>query len=112
MSFLTLSQVGKSFGGPPVVDQVSLEVPRGEFFSLLGPSGCGKTTLLRMIAGFETPDSGTIAIDGEVMNRVPPHLRLRAPTIRGPRNSRSKIWGRATPIHTNSWPPSSSTPRM
>jgi len=75
MSFLTLSQVGKSFGGPPVVDQVSLEVPRGEFFSLLGPSGCGKTTLLRMIAGFETPDSGTIAIDGEVMNRVPPHMR-------------------------------------
>jgi spermidine/putrescine transport system ATP-binding protein/putrescine transport system ATP-binding protein len=58
-----------------VVDRVSLDVPRGEFFSLLGPSGCGKTTLLRMIAGFETPDSGTIAIDGEVMNAVPPHLR-------------------------------------
>jgi len=75
MSFLSLSQVSKSFGGPPVVDRVSLEVPRGEFFSLLGPSGCGKTTLLRMIAGFGTPDSGTIAIDGEVMNGVPPHLR-------------------------------------
>jgi len=75
MSFLAISQVSKAFGGSPVVDQVSLEVPRGEFFSLLGPSGCGKTTLLRMIAGFETPDSGTIAIDGEVMNRVPPHLR-------------------------------------
>src|SRR4249919_3958341 len=75
MSFLSVSQVSKSFGGPPVVDQVSLEVPRGEFFSLLGPSGCGKTTLLRMIAGFETPDSGTISIDGEVMNTVPPHLR-------------------------------------
>jgi len=76
MSFLSISQVSKSFGGPPVVNQVSLEVPRGEFFSLLGPSGCGKTTLLRMIAGFETPDSGgAIAIDGEVMNSVPPHLR-------------------------------------
>src|SRR3569623_1122832 len=75
MSFLSISQVSKSFGGPPVVDRVSLDVLRGEFFSLLGPSGCGKTTLLRMIAGFETPDSGTIAIDGEVMNKVPPHLR-------------------------------------
>lgn len=75
MNFLSISQVSKSFGATPAVDRVSLEVPRGEFFSLLGPSGCGKTTLLRMIAGFETPDSGTIAIDGEAMNRVPPHLR-------------------------------------
>jgi spermidine/putrescine ABC transporter ATP-binding subunit len=75
MSFLTLSQVSKSFGGPPVVDAVSLEVVRGEFFGLLGPSGCGKTTLLRMIGGFETPDSGTITIDGEAMNAVPPHRR-------------------------------------
>jgi spermidine/putrescine transport system ATP-binding protein/putrescine transport system ATP-binding protein len=75
MRFLDISQVSKSFGGPPVVDQVSLEVPRGEFFALLGPSGCGKTTLLRMIAGFEMPDCGTIAIDGEVMNSVPPHRR-------------------------------------
>ena len=58
-----------------MVDNVSLEVPRGEFFALLGPSGCGKTTLLRMIAGFETPDSGTISIDGEMMNTVPPNLR-------------------------------------
>jgi spermidine/putrescine transport system ATP-binding protein/putrescine transport system ATP-binding protein len=75
MSFLAISQVSKSFGGPAVVDRVNLEVPRGEFFALLGPSGCGKTTLLRMIAGFETPDSGTIAIDGAAMNSVPPHLR-------------------------------------
>jgi spermidine/putrescine ABC transporter ATP-binding subunit len=75
MSFLTITHVSKAFGGPPVVDAVSLEAPRGEFFALLGPSGCGKTTLLRMIAGFETPDSGTIAIDGEAMNAVPPHQR-------------------------------------
>jgi len=75
MSFLDISQVSKSFGGPPVVDQVSLAVSRGEFFSLLGPSGCGKTTLLRMIAGFETPDSGTISIEGEDMTAVPPHRR-------------------------------------
>jgi spermidine/putrescine ABC transporter ATP-binding subunit len=75
MSFLSLSAVSKNFGGPPVVDAVSLEVARGEFFALLGPSGCGKTTLLRMIAGFEAPDSGTITIDGEAMNAVPPNLR-------------------------------------
>ncbi len=75
MSFLAINNVRKSFGGPAVVNDVSLEVPRGEFFALLGPSGCGKTTLLRMIAGFETPDSGTIAIDGEMMNAVPPNLR-------------------------------------
>ena len=75
MSFLAVTNVKKSFGGPAVVNDVSLEVPRGEFFALLGPSGCGKTTLLRMIAGFETPDTGTIAIDGEVMNTVPPYRR-------------------------------------
>jgi spermidine/putrescine ABC transporter ATP-binding subunit len=57
------------------VDTVDLAVSRGEFFALLGPSGCGKTTLLRMIAGFETPDSGTITIDSEAMNTVPPHQR-------------------------------------
>ena len=75
MSFLALSAVHKSFGGLTVVNQVSLEVARGEFFALLGPSGCGKTTLLRMIGGFESPDSGTIAIDGEIVNSLPPHLR-------------------------------------
>jgi spermidine/putrescine ABC transporter ATP-binding subunit len=75
VTFLAIANVSKSFGGPPVVDQVSLDVPRGEFFALLGPSGCGKTTLLRMIAGFETPGSGTISIDGEIMNTVPPNLR-------------------------------------
>jgi spermidine/putrescine transport system ATP-binding protein/putrescine transport system ATP-binding protein len=75
MSFLSLSGIRKSFGGLAVVNDVSLEVARGEFFALLGPSGCGKTTLLRMIAGFETQDSGTITIDGETMNTVPPHQR-------------------------------------
>ncbi|MDB5736127.1 MAG: Fe3+/spermidine/putrescine transporter ATP-binding protein [Alphaproteobacteria bacterium] len=75
MSFLSISQVTKAFGGLPVVNAVDLAIERGEFFALLGPSGCGKTTLLRMIAGFETPDSGTISIDGDVMNNVPPHQR-------------------------------------
>jgi spermidine/putrescine ABC transporter ATP-binding subunit len=75
MSFLDISNVSKSFADAAVVNRVSLEVARGEFFALLGPSGCGKTTLLRMIAGFETPDSGSISIDGETMTDVPPHLR-------------------------------------
>jgi spermidine/putrescine transport system ATP-binding protein/putrescine transport system ATP-binding protein len=75
MSFLSLSQVSKSFGGAPVVDAIDLDIEAGEFFALLGPSGCGKTTLLRMIGGFETPDSGAITMDGAVMNAVPPHLR-------------------------------------
>jgi spermidine/putrescine ABC transporter ATP-binding subunit len=75
MSFLSLSNVTKSFGGAPVVKDVGLAIEHGEFFALLGPSGCGKTTLLRMIAGFETPDGGTIQIDGAAMNSVPPHQR-------------------------------------
>jgi len=75
MSFLSLSHVTKSFGAAPVVDTVDLAIEQSEFFALLGPSGCGKTTLLRMIAGFETPDSGTISIDGAAMNTVPPHQR-------------------------------------
>ena len=57
------------------VDGVSLEIPAGEFFALLGPSGCGKTTLLRLLAGFETPDNGRILIDGQDMASVPPYAR-------------------------------------
>ncbi len=80
MSFLLAEKVTKAFAkkgekAPPVVNAVDFAIERGEFFALLGPSGCGKTTLLRMIAGFETPDSGTIRIDGEVMNAVPAHQR-------------------------------------
>jgi ABC-type Fe3+/spermidine/putrescine transport system ATPase subunit len=75
MTFLSLSHITKSFGAAPVVQDVDLAIEHGEFFALLGPSGCGKTTLLRMIAGFETPDSGTIRIDDAVMNAMPPHQR-------------------------------------
>jgi putative spermidine/putrescine transport system ATP-binding protein len=64
MSFLELEALAKYFGRVPAVDHVSLSVDQGEFLTLLGPSGCGKTTILRMIAGFETPDAGTIMLDG------------------------------------------------
>ena len=74
-SIVRIEGVTKRFGSVTAVDNVSLDIQRGELFALLGGSGCGKTTLLRMLAGFETPDSGQIFIDGRDMTGVPPHLR-------------------------------------
>ncbi len=65
----------KYHGGTLAVDHLSLQIRRGEFFSLLGPSGSGKTSTLRLLAGFEDPDSGEILIEGKSMRRVPPHVR-------------------------------------
>ncbi|MBM3611285.1 MAG: polyamine ABC transporter ATP-binding protein [Alphaproteobacteria bacterium] len=73
--YLEIQSVSKYFDGAAVVNQVSLEIYQGEFFSLLGPSGCGKTTLLRMLAGLETPDEGCILIDGVDMTNVPAYER-------------------------------------
>ncbi len=70
-----LRAVTKRFGSVVAVDHVSLAIAKGEFFSFLGPSGCGKTTLLRTIAGLETPDSGDIHIHGERVNDLPPYER-------------------------------------
>lgn len=67
--------VTKRFGAVQAVTGVDLEIARGELFALLGGSGCGKTTLLRLLAGFEQPDSGRILIDGQDMTGVPPYLR-------------------------------------
>src|SRR5438067_662683 len=75
MALLDIIQASKRFGGVKAVDRVSLSIERGEFFALLGPSGCGKTTLLRLIAGFETPDQGRILIDGADVTAVPPYAR-------------------------------------
>jgi putrescine transport system ATP-binding protein len=76
-SHLRIERVVKRFapGGAAAVDDVSLDIAAGEFFALLGPSGCGKTTLLRLLAGFETPDQGRIFIDGADMADVPPYRR-------------------------------------
>lgn len=74
--YLSLTGVTKRFGDAVAVDDLTLNIYEREFFALLGPSGCGKTTLMRMIAGFETPDEGTISLDGQVLNSVPPHKRL------------------------------------
>jgi putrescine transport system ATP-binding protein len=75
MALLEIIAASKRFAATVAVDEVSLSVETGEFFALLGPSGCGKTTLLRLIAGFETPDSGRILIDGVEMGAVPPYAR-------------------------------------
>jgi spermidine/putrescine transport system ATP-binding protein len=72
---VVLERVSKRFGDVTAVDDVSLEIESGEFFSLLGPSGCGKTTSLRMIAGFEQPDSGRLLIGDLDVTGVPPHRR-------------------------------------
>ncbi|HMJ41925.1 MAG TPA: ABC transporter ATP-binding protein [Pseudolabrys sp.] len=72
---LRIDAVVKKFGGFRAVDRLSLDIRAGEFFALLGPSGCGKTTLLRMLAGFETPDEGRILLDGRDIARVLPHQR-------------------------------------
>ncbi|HEY2477391.1 MAG TPA: ABC transporter ATP-binding protein [Solirubrobacterales bacterium] len=72
---VALRNVTKRFDEFTAVDNLSLELGRGEFFTLLGPSGCGKTTTLRMIAGFERPTSGEIAIEGEDVAALPPHKR-------------------------------------
>jgi spermidine/putrescine transport system ATP-binding protein len=68
-------QLKKKFGAVAAVDSISLDINAGEFFSLLGPSGCGKTTLLRLVAGLEQPDSGTIAISGKEMTHSLPQTR-------------------------------------
>ncbi len=73
--FLEFRNVSKRFGEVRAVDGVSLEIKKGEFFSLLGPSGCGKTTMLRLAAGFEEPDAGRIILDGEDITDMPPHRR-------------------------------------
>ena len=75
MPLLEISEVSKNFGPVVAVDRVSLAIGEGELFALLGPSGCGKTTLLRLIAGLETPDGGRILIDDSDVTDVPPYRR-------------------------------------
>lgn len=75
MTLLEIRNITKRFGNFVAVDDINLDIKAGEFFTLLGPSGCGKTTLLRMIAGFDAPDSGEILLDGQNIIDVPPEKR-------------------------------------
>jgi spermidine/putrescine transport system ATP-binding protein len=75
MALLEIRNVTRRFGDFVAVDDVSLSIEAGEFFCLLGPSGCGKTTLLRMVAGFDAPDGGSIWLDGNDMTGIPPESR-------------------------------------
>lgn len=72
---VTLSGISKAFDNTVALDDVTLEIGAGEFFTLLGPSGCGKTTLLRIIAGFEKPSKGTVLVGNKRMNDIPPWNR-------------------------------------
>ncbi|MBI2969411.1 MAG: ATP-binding cassette domain-containing protein, partial [Gammaproteobacteria bacterium] len=73
--FLRIEGLSRDFDGFRAVDNVTLEIYKGELFAILGGSGCGKTTLLRMLAGFESPSAGRIIIDGVEMTRLPPYER-------------------------------------
>ncbi|MGV9323660.1 ATP-binding cassette domain-containing protein, partial [Streptosporangium sandarakinum] len=72
---LQITGVSRRFGEVTALSDVSLEIRQGEFFALLGPSGCGKTTLLRILAGFESPDSGAVTLDGADLLSLPAHRR-------------------------------------
>ncbi|HEY3424643.1 MAG TPA: ABC transporter ATP-binding protein [Negativicutes bacterium] len=75
MSYFEMKNVSKKYDANTVIDDISFNIEKGTFLSLLGPSGCGKTTTLRMVAGFESPDCGEITVEGEVFNKVPAYTR-------------------------------------
>ena len=75
MAEINISNINKSFGSTHVIKDVSLDIKSESFTVLVGPSGCGKSTMLRMIAGLEEINSGTISIDGQVVNDLPPKER-------------------------------------
>ncbi|MGH8207874.1 MAG: ATP-binding cassette domain-containing protein, partial [Steroidobacteraceae bacterium] len=74
-AYVQLQGVSKRFGEHLAVDDVTLEIARGEIFCLLGASGSGKTTLLRLLAGFDTPSAGRLLLDGQDLAAVPPYRR-------------------------------------
>src|SRR5262245_38705111 len=76
MAQVSVKKIGKSYGtGPAALDDIEVDIRSGEFVVLVGPSGCGKSTLLRCIAGLEAPTSGTIEIDGQRVDPLPPSER-------------------------------------
>ena len=74
-SYVRIDRLTKRFDEVAAVDDVSLNIKKGEIFALLGSSGCGKSTLLRMLAGFETPTTGNVYLDGVDISKMPPYER-------------------------------------
>src|SRR5437667_7753234 len=72
---LNLRNITKNYANRPAANNVTLNIERGQFYGLLGPSGCGKTTLLRIIAGLEAPDEGTVEFDGHNITKIPAEKR-------------------------------------
>ena len=72
---IDLQNISKSYDGQMVLDELNLYIRENEFLTILGPSGCGKTTTLRIIGGFETPDTGTVYFDGKDITNLPPYKR-------------------------------------
>ncbi len=102
---VSINRVSKTFGDFVAVDDVSLDIKPGEFFSLLGPSGCGKTTLLRILGGFELPSSGEVYLDKANITNSPPNLR---PISRATHYSRISILKRTSAMASGRFP----RPRM
>src|SRR5947208_15099807 len=75
MAYLELQNLHRDFGTVKALDGIEIQLGEGEFLSLLGPSGCGKTAALRLVAGFDRPDGGSIVVDGKDITRVPPSRR-------------------------------------
>ncbi len=73
---IELNNISQSYGSHIVLDEFDLYIKENEFVTLLGPSGCGKTTTLRIIGGFETPDTGNVLFDGTDITKMPPNKRL------------------------------------
>src|SRR5699024_10813672 len=74
-AFLQLRNISKSYGSVRALNDVTIDIEQGELVSFIGPSGCGKTTLLRTIGGFHHQDAGTITLDGETIDHLPPDAR-------------------------------------
>ena len=74
-NIIELKNISVAFDGQQIIENMNLYIRDKEFITFLGPSGCGKTTTLRMIAGFQEPDSGEVIFDGKIINGVPPHKR-------------------------------------
>src|SRR4051795_8405605 len=75
MGYLELENLHRNFGAVKALNGINISLGEGEFLSLLGPSGCGKTTALRLVAGFDRPDTGRIVVDGKDVTSVPPNRR-------------------------------------